>query len=195
MPRPSLLPCLLIAMSAAMLAAETAPQPLLNLPDAVRTTAQREAGALLIAAIELAVNDSKQIYRVRLTQDGLDKHLVISQDGALLKVSDYPAINGALADSQKALVATETATKETWAATKESVARALDSFSSTELTLNQVPLAARVALGNAAAGDRLTDIHATTDKQDTIYRAIITRADGTRQPIAVHENGSLADVR
>lgn len=182
-------------MSAAMLAAETAPQPLLNLPDAVRTTAQREAGALLIAAIELAVNDSKQIYRVRLTQDGLDKHLVISQDGALLKVSDYPAINGALADSQKALVATETATKETWAATKESVARALDSFSSTELTLNQVPLAARVALGNAAAGDRLTDIHATTDKQDTIYRAIITRADGTRQPIAVHENGSLADVR
>jgi len=190
-----ILPLFLPLITAAMIAAEPATQPLLNLPEGVRTTAQREAGALPIAAIELAVSDGKQIYRLRLAQDGLDKHLVISQDGDVLKVTDYPGINSALADSQKALDATETATKETWAATKESVAKTMASFSSTELTLNQVPLVARVALGNAAAGDRLTDIHATTTGQDTTYKAIVTRTDGTKRPIAVHDDGTVADVR
>jgi hypothetical protein len=187
-------------------AVESANDPLLELPTPVKTTIQREATGHNVAAIERDQREGRTVYRVRIAQEGIDKRLIIASDGSLLEVSDYPAVNSALADgkqagkeawdktkevSGEAWDATKGAASRTWEATKDTVRKATSAFNSDELTLNQVPRAPRDTMEREAAGNRVTGIRATSDDQATLYRATISHPDGTTRIVIVREDGTL----
>ncbi|MBA3699885.1 MAG: hypothetical protein H0W78_13635 [Planctomycetes bacterium] len=186
--------------------AESANDPLLELPAPVKTTIQREASGRNVAAIARDQREGRTVYHVRIAQDGIDKRLVITSDGALIEVSDYPAVNNAIADGKQASKeawdktkevsgeawdATKGAASRTWEATKDSVRKAASAFNSEELTLNQVPRVPRDTMEREAAGDRLTAIRATIADQNTLYHATINHPDGTARALVVREDGTL----
>ncbi|HEX3133311.1 MAG TPA: hypothetical protein VHX44_06965 [Planctomycetota bacterium] len=187
-------------------AAESGADALLELPVPVKTTIQREATGHSVAAIERDLREGRTVYHVRIAQEGIDKRLVIASDGALLEVSDYPAVNNAIANTKQASKealdktkevsgeawdATKDAASRTWEATKETVHKATAMFNSDELTLNQVPRQPRTTMEREAAGNRLTGIRATIDHQTTLYHATIAHPDGTKRALVVREDGSL----
>lgn len=187
-------------------AAEPDHDPLLELPTPVKTTIQRQAIGSQVAAIERDQREGRTVYRVRIAQEGIDKRLIIASDGALLEVSDYPAVNNAIADGKQASKeawdktkevsgeawdATKGAASRTWDATKDTVRKATSAFKSDELTLNQVPRAPRETMEREAAGNRLTGIRATSDDQVTLYRATISHPDGITRALVVREDGTL----
>jgi uncharacterized membrane protein YkoI len=187
-------------------AVETPDHSLLDLPAPVKATIMREAIGRPIASLERGSEEGRTVYFVRVEQEGIDKRLTIAADGTVLKVSDYAAVNDALEATRdagkgawdktkdvsgEAWDTTKKAAATTWQATKETVNKATNAFRSDELTLNQVPVPARAAMEREAAGDRLHDIHVSTEGGDAIYRATITRADGTKRPIRVREDGML----
>lgn len=187
-------------------AAEAGNDPLLDLPAPVKTTIQRQATGHQIAAIERDQREGRTVYRVRIAQEGIDKRLIIAADGSLLEVSDYPAVNNALADGKKAgqeawdktkevsgeaWDATKDAATRTWEATKTTVRKATSAFNSEDLTLNQVPRAPRQTMEQAAAGNRLSGIRVSGDEQAPLYHATITHPDGTTRTLVVREDGTL----
>jgi uncharacterized membrane protein YkoI len=188
-------------------AAEPTPRAnLLELPAAVKTTIQREATGHSVAAIESEERDGRMVYRVRIAQEGIDKRLLIATDGTVLEVSDFPAVNQALAGGKEAGKEAWDKTKEVsgeawdktkevaargWEATRQTVESAVSSFKSDELTLNQVPRAPRATMEREAAGNRLTGIRAVVDGQVTRYHATITKPDGGKRTVTVNEDGSL----
>jgi hypothetical protein len=189
-----------------LVAAESGPASLLDLPGPVKATIQREATGHSVAAIERDERDGRAVYRVRIAQDGIDKRLLIGTDGTVLEVSDYPAVNRAIAGSKEAGKEAWDKTKEvsgeawdktkdaaarTWEATKETVGSATSAFKSDELTLNQVPRAPRATMEREAAGDRLSGIRAQQDGTATRYHATITKPDGTKRALVVGEDGSI----
>ena len=187
-------------------AAESGNDPLLELPVPVKTTIQREATGHSVAAIERDQREGRTIYRVRIAQEGIDKRLIIASDGSLLEVSDYPAVNNAIADgkqagkeawdktkevSGEAWDATKGAATRTWEATKDTVRTATSAFKSDELTLNQVPRVPRDTIEREAAGTRVTGIRATTGEHVTLYHATISPPDGTSRVLVVRDDGTL----
>jgi len=186
--------------------AESGKDPLLELPTPVKTTIQREATGHNVAAIARDQREGRTVYHVRIAQEGIDKRLVIASDGALLEVSDYPAVNDAIADGKQASKeawdktkevsgeawdATKGAASRTWEATKDSVRKATSSFNSEELTLNQVPRLPRETMEREAAGNRLTGIRTTIADQITLYHVTINHPDGTARALIVGEDGTL----
>lgn len=187
-------------------AAEVGGDPLLELPPAVKSTIQREALGHQLAAIERDQRNGAVVYRIRITQEGIDKRVLIAADGAVLEVSDYPAVNNALASGKQASKeawdktkevsgeawdATKDAAARTWEATKDTVHKATSAFKSDELTLNQVPRLPRQTMEREAAGNRLSGISASVDGQATLYHATISHPDGTKRVLLVREDGTL----
>lgn len=187
-------------------AAESGADPLLDLPVPVKNTIQRSATGHQIAAIERDLREGQTVYRVRIAQEGIDKRLIIASDGALLEVSDYPAVNNAIAGGKQAgkeawdktkevggeaWDATKGAAARTWEATKETVGKATSAFKSDELTLNQVPRQPRETMEREAAGNRLTGIRATVEGQATLYRATVSHPDGSKRDLVIREDGTL----
>jgi hypothetical protein len=187
-------------------AAESAEASLLDLPAPVKATIQREATGHSIAAIERDERDGRTVYRVRITQEGIDKRLLIATDGSVLEVSDYPTINRAIADgkeagkeawdktkqvSGEAWDKTKDAAARTWEATKETVHKATNAFHSDELTLNQVPAAPRATFEREAAGNRISGIIARQEGEKIRYQATITVPDGSTRTVMVDEHGAL----
>lgn len=181
-------------------------QSLIDLPSPVKATIQREAVGHSVVAIERDERDGRAVYRVRIAQEGIDKRLLIASDGAVLEVSDFPAVNRALADGKEAGKEAWDKTKEaggeawdktkevaarTWEATRDTVRSATSAFKSDELTLNQVPRAPRATMEREAAGNRLTGIRTQQDGAATRYQATITTPDGTRRVLVVDESGAL----
>lgn len=187
-------------------AADSAQDPLLELPTPVKTTIRREATGHQVAAIERDLREGRTVFRVRIAQEGIDKRLIIASDGALLEVSDYPAVNNAIADgkeagkeawdktkevSGEAWDATKGAASRTWEATKDTVRKATSAFNSDELTLNQVPRIPRETMEREAAGNRVTGIRATSTDKATLYHATISHPDGTTRAVIVRDDGTL----
>jgi hypothetical protein len=172
-----------------------ADQTLLDLPVAVKTTIVREAGGRSIAGLDSTVHDGHPAYRVRIEQDGIDKRVTINADGSVVDITDFPAVNNAIASSKQAGTEAWSTTKDvaakTWEASKETVRRAIDAFRSDDLTLNQVPQVPRATLERTAAGNRITDIHATSDAHGTAYHAVIRTPDGHAQTIVVRDDGAI----
>jgi hypothetical protein len=187
---------LVLALGLGLSAADMPNHTLVDLPEAVKAAILRQAGSNTIGAIEIGLFGDRDVYFVRIEQPGIDKRVTIATDGSVLKVSDYEEVNRAIVAGKDAGRGAWDKTKEvagdTWSATKETVRKAAKAFSSDELTLNQVPERPRATLEREAAGNRLTDIHAESVREDVLYRATIRQPDGAKRAIAVHEDGTLA---
>jgi hypothetical protein len=176
-------------------AAESGMPTLLDLPAPVKATIQRESTGHHVAAIERDQREGRTVFRVRIAQEGIDKRMVIDTDGTVLEVSDYPAVNNALATGKEAgkeaWGKTRDVATRTWEATKETVNTATEAFKSDDLTLNQVPRAPRETMERQAAGNRLSGIRARREGAGTHYHATITTPDGMKRTIVVADDGTL----
>jgi len=185
------LPGLLTALSAA----EDIDQTLLDLPAPVKATIQREATGKSIGVIERGTRDGLAIYYVQIELlEGMDKRLTIASDGVVMKITEYPAVNEAIATSKVAKVVTQEPVAVNWEATAATVRKTTESYRSDELTLNQVPAIPRTALEVIAAGNRLENLHVSGTGTGTVYRADIIQPEGAQRSIAVRDDGTLCSV-
>lgn len=202
-----ILPTMLtFSLQVTMTAGQASDQTLLHLPAPVTSTIEREANGRTIAAIACDERDGRRVYRVRITQEGIDQRLLIGSDGMVLDSTDHSALNQAIAVGKQIAVeawdntteagveawdATKNAANRTWEATRDTVRHVTTAYHSDDLTLNQVPRAPRETMERTAAGNRLSDIHAIGVEHSTHYRATITHPDGTLRSLVVREDGTL----
>jgi hypothetical protein len=192
------IPLLLLLSAASARAADILPdQTLLDLPAAAKEAIRKEAGGRTINGITREVADGKTVYKATIAQNGIDERLSVAADGTVLDKSDYKAVNDATANAKRtgsaAWEKTKEVSKSAWQATKDTVGKAVDSFKSDELTLNQVPEKPRATLEKEAGLDRLTDIRVKDVDGKHTYLATVVPSTGDKVHLTVAEDGSLVE--
>jgi uncharacterized membrane protein YkoI len=138
-----------------------------QLPAAVRTTLESEAGSGSIGDIEKEVKDGKVIYEADVTKDGSKLEVKIAEDGTLIK--------------------SEVDDEKDGSGEEHHCGKHDDEV---KVTFDQLPAAVQATLKDEAGSGSIGDIAKETKDGTVTYEADVTK-DGNKLEVKIAEDGKL----
>jgi uncharacterized membrane protein YkoI len=180
-------------------AAESAGQPLLDMPDSVKEAIRNEAGGKMVSSIELETENGKQVYEVNISQEGLDRTVRIDPDGVLISSTDWnKRVDDGKNRAAQAWQSTKQKTKEAWEKTKHATAGGVERARGymgghEDLSLADLPAPVRKTIEREAAGKTVEDIDHQMKDGKHFYQANVKISDSENVKLKVAEDGTLVE--
>ncbi|MBA3685781.1 MAG: PepSY-like domain-containing protein [Planctomycetes bacterium] len=184
---------------------------LTDLPEPVRAVVETRTAGHEIRGIERGLDEGREVFHVRIRQDGLDQRLTVASDGTVIADRDFKPGDDAGHSSgsegdEDAWQDTKQGTREAWEKTKEGSGKAWDktkqvsggawtdaraAFDEDGLTLETVPAPVAATLRAEAGSNEVQDIDVEAKGGKIWYEAEIRVKDGRNRSILIAEDGAL----
>ncbi len=187
---------------------------LADLPEPARAVVESRTAGHEIRAIERGTDDGREVYHVRVHQDGLDQRLTVASDGTVVADRDFKpgdgtdsgSSSGSASDGDDAWKDTKQGTQKAWDKTKEGSEKAWDKTKQVSsgawtdarsaldddgLTLANVPKPVADAIRAEAGSNEVQDIDVEAKQGKIWYQAEIRVKDGRNRTVAIAEDGTL----
>lgn len=184
---------------------------LADLPETVRAVVEAHTAGHEIRGIERGHDEGREVFHVRIRQDGLDQRLTVSSDGTViadrdLKPGDETGHSSGAEGDEDAWQDTKQGTREAWEKTKEGTGKAWDktkqvsggawsdtraAFDDDGLSQETVPAPVAETLRAEAGSNEVQDIDVEAKDGKIWYEDEIRVKDGRNRSIQIAEDGTL----